>query len=705
MHASLEIASDESLLRILPGHEKWKEAPAEILAACARAKRDLPSHLVTTKLVSRQDVIKALLELKGAYFCAVEGEFVEGRISRTIPLESAIGAGLWPLAAIGQRLYVLSTEGVTPPRELRIDDTATFLVVSLGEVPNAKAKVRGCYAVLSRLDPARKSFPEFVRALGIQKERTGARHVEGESPTDRVKSGDDAVSEETLVQVRGAYSNLPVIDQRRIEELLDALVLGSARARASLPPTMLPLRIEQDALWVVSDQIPDPALLDMLVTKLSCARTRIFVATASAIAAAASVADSISAAPTAVGANDPDDAVPAIADHLLLEGVLRHCSDIHIERYEGRTEVRLRKDGNLFVYAESGVTRQNVQNVVTRLKVAAQLDIAETRRPQDGVIRKKFGERSIDYRVATQPTIWGENVVLRILEQSAPPKLDKLGFDEQQLAQLRRVLANPQGLLLVTGPTGSGKTTTLYAILQELKNPEVKILTAEDPVEYAIDGIQQSAVNEAIGDTFSRYIRAFLRQDPDIILVGEIRDEETAEAALRAALTGHLVLSTVHANDVFGVVRRIADLGIEPSLLAQTLEGIIGQRLARKVCNDCAEPHIPAPELLREFYPRGAPEGATFRKGRGCARCRQSGYAGRLALVEFWIPDEVARDVMDSNGHPAALRKAGADSGFSPLIVNAVRQAAAGITTLEELRSIVPYEYVARHIAGASVKP
>jgi type II secretory ATPase GspE/PulE/Tfp pilus assembly ATPase PilB-like protein len=666
MVSARDPSQEEVLLHILPERTTWSASPEAIRAEAAQTQIDLGAHIVSSRLASRQDVVKALLDMKGVYASSVEGEFVEARIARAVPLEAALSAGIWPLAVIGARIYVLASETEPAPAELRIEGDGTLQVVALGTVANVKARTRGCYAVLSRFDPARRSFPEFLKSLGLLKEKTGSRRHERGSMGEE-KGSDTGIAEDKLAQARGAYSDLPVIDQHR----------------NGIPPDLLPLRVERDVLWVVSDH------------------TRLLLSTSKAVAGAAAIFDGHPEGRTLRATGGSDSAVPAIADHLLLEGVLRHCSDIHIERYEDSVEVRLRKDGNLFRYPEGGVTTDNVQGVVTRLKVAARIDIAETRRPQDGVIRRKFGERSVDYRVATQPTIWGENIVLRILEQSAPPRLDGLGLEEEHLRQLRRVLADPQGLLLVTGPTGSGKTTTLYAMLQELKTPEIKILTAEDPVEYAIDGIQQSSVNDSIGDTFARYIRAFLRQDPDVILVGEIRDEETAEAALRAALTGHLVLSTVHANDVFGVVRRLADLGVEPSLLAQTLTGIIGQRLVRKVCGECSVPHIPSVDLVSEFCPHGIPAGANFRKGRGCAHCRQTGYAGRVAAMELWIPDDAARDLLDAGGHPAELRKAAAEAGFEPLVLNAFLRAVAGVTTLEEIRNVVPYASIARYLQGS----
>jgi type IV pilus assembly protein PilB len=314
------------------------------------------------------------------------------------------------------------------------------------------------------------------------------------------------------------------------------------------------------------------------------------------------------------------------------------------------------------------------------------------------VIRRRLGERKIDIRVAIQPTLWGENVVMRILDQGAGVHaLDELGFAPDVLGELRRLIHNPQGLILLAGPTGCGKTSTLYAVLRELMRDELKIVTAEDPIEYAIDGVQQSQVNDAIGDTFDRYLRAFLRQDPDVILVGEIRDAVTAESAVRAAQTGHLVLSTLHVNDAQGAVRRLIDLGIAPSLISQSLLCVVSQRLGRRVCPDCQQPMLPDPALVRELFPAGPPAGAQFARGAGCPRCRDTGYRGRIALVELWHPDREARGLIDRGATTEALIDQAIAAGMRSLVVDATEKAAAGLTTLDELHAVLAYDQIARH--------
>jgi type IV pilus assembly protein PilB len=324
---------------------------------------------------------------------------------------------------------------------------------------------------------------------------------------------------------------------------------------------------------------------------------------------------------------------------------------------------------------------------VSRLKVLAGLNIAERRRPQDGRIRFPLAGRAVDLRVSTLPTQAGESVVLRVLDQtSAPVALAGLGLPGGVESGVREVVHQPNGMLLVTGPTGSGKTTTLYGCLRLINSPELKVLTAEDPVEYEIEGIVQLAVNPAIGLTFASALRSFLRQDPDVLMVGEIRDPETAGIAIQAALTGHLVLSTLHTNDATGAVTRLVDMGVEPFLLAATLEAVLAQRLVRRICPACREEVAAPVSLLAELVPGfSAAVGRKVSQGRGCPACGWSGYKGRVGLFEWLRMTEPLRELILARASAADIQRAAAEQGMETMRAAGLRAILDGITTVEEV--------------------
>jgi type II secretory ATPase GspE/PulE/Tfp pilus assembly ATPase PilB-like protein len=694
---------EEALLRILPGHWLARPSIPALIEGARVAQLPLEQYLLEQGLVSRPALVSLLLELEGGNGRELEGECVQLRLPRSFPLVRALELKVLPLALLDNRLYCIAEPGVAEAERTSWARQQGAQLLILDRAEQLGPRTRRLYAELERLDPGTLTFPQYLRRLDLIDDAlaatlSGNGALTGWRPLLRAKE----ISESELYAAASAFLDVPLIGRERVLELADESVLRRVHRSFLETSGMLPLRAEGERLWVATTDMPELQALDALAHELGCTRLH-FLATPPSILGAVieelyGRGDPLHVSPRSPMGQTNPHGVPAIVDELLHEAVRRKCSDIHIERFERRVEVRLRKDGNLWTYKESRVTPDNVQSVVTKLKVDARLDITETRRPQDGVIRRRYEHGGVDFRVATQPTLWGENVVLRVLEQSTRvPRLEELGFEPGVLTRVRRLTHNPQGLVLVTGPTGSGKTTTLYGVLQELKQPDVKLLTAEDPIEYAIDGVQQSQVDEEIGNTFDRYVRAFMRQDPDIILVGEIRDRDTARSTLRAALTGHLILSTVHANDVFGVVRRIVDLGVEESLLSQTLLCVIGQRLARRVCLACAEPYTPAAELVAEFFPQGVPEGAKLRRGRGCEACEGTGYSGRTALMEFWEPDDHGRQALEQGADVSVLRRTALESGFRSLVHHATHLAVEGITTLEELRAVVPYEHIARY--------
>jgi type II secretory ATPase GspE/PulE/Tfp pilus assembly ATPase PilB-like protein len=372
-------------------------------------------------------------------------------------------------------------------------------------------------------------------------------------------------------------------------------------------------------------------------------------------------------------------------DLLLRQGVKSRASDVHIEPQADCTAVRVRVDGLLQDIVPPPKKMHSA--VVARIKILAQMNIAERRLPQDGRLRIKASGREIDVRVSTIPTIYGEKVVMRILDAAAVTHdLNRLGIEPTALLELKSMLARPHGIIVVTGPTGSGKSTTLYAALNYLKSPAVNITTVEDPVEYRLAGINQIQVKPEIGLDFARCLRAILRQDPDIILIGEIRDKETVEIAIKAALTGHLVLSTFHTNDAPSTISRLTYMGIERYLLSSTLNLIVAQRLVRRICDNCKEPVELTDEALRRMkVDRERTAGVVFYKGKGCPACGKTGYHGRLPIFEFLVIDEDIADRIISGQNETEIRNAARRRGGGDLLESGVRAVFQGQTTAEEV--------------------
>jgi len=377
--------------------------------------------------------------------------------------------------------------------------------------------------------------------------------------------------------------------------------------------------------------------------------------------------------------------VKKLLNLVLLTAIRDHASDVHFEPFEDEYKMRYRIDGVL--YEMMPPPRFLAVAIATRIKVMSELDIAERRLPQDGRISLTVAGNPIDLRVAVLPTMFGESVVLRVLDRgNVSLDLDKVGFREDELVVFRKLIKRPHGIIINTGPTGSGKTTTLYAALNELNDPAIKILTAEDPVEYDIDGIIQCQINQDIGMTFARCLRSFLRQDPDVVLVGEIRDLETAEIAIQASLTGHLVFSTLHTNDAPSAVARLLDLGVEPFLLTATFEAIVAQRLVRRVCKNCKEQFTPTEDMLMELQLRPEDvEGQTFYFGAGCDYCNQTGYRGRLGIYEIMLFTDEIRDLIMKSASTNILREAAVRDGMRTLREGGLLAIYDGITTIEEV--------------------
>ncbi len=385
------------------------------------------------------------------------------------------------------------------------------------------------------------------------------------------------------------------------------------------------------------------------------------------------------------GGDDSDAPVVRLVSLLVNDAVQARASDIHVEPMKERLRIRYRIDG---VCQEVESPPKRLQNsIVARLKLMAGMDLAEKRRPQDGRIPMRVQGRALDLRVSDIPTTDGESIVMRILDkESAKVSLAELGFHSSDLEHFRGIIRRPNGIFLVTGPTGSGKTTTLYSALNELNRPDTKIITAEDPIEYTFAGINQSQVQTAIGRTFPAILRAMLRQAPEIILVGEIRDEETAEIAIRAALTGHLVFSTLHTNDAPSAIPRLIDMGIPPYMVASSVQAIMAQRLVRTICPNCKQPHD-LPERLLEavgLTPEEV-EGITFYQGAGCNRCHGTGHYGRLGIFELMEMNPDLRNLTFSKAPTGEIREKARSYGMLTLREDGLRKAIQGITTIEEV--------------------
>ena len=387
--------------------------------------------------------------------------------------------------------------------------------------------------------------------------------------------------------------------------------------------------------------------------------------------------------------DDTSDApIIKLVNLMLSQAVKARASDIHIEPYQNRIKVRYRVDGIL--YDMLSPPKHVQSTLISRIKIMARLNIAEKRLPQDGRIEIKIGDKNVDIRVSTIPTAFGERIVLRLLDKTnVLLKVSDLGMSDQGLKVFNRLIKSAHGIILVTGPTGSGKTTTLYAALSSINNPDINIITIEDPIEYQIEGIGQIQVNPKIDITFANGLRSIVRQDPDVILVGEIRDLETAEIAIQAALTGHLVFSTLHTNDSASAVTRLIDMGIEPFLVTSSVIAILAQRLVRNVCNECKEEYVPDQESLENIgITPEMSSGKKIYRAKGCQSCLNTGYKGRTGIFELMILDDAIKSLILKTSDSNAIKKKAVNQGMKTLRQDGAMKVLNGITTVEEILRI-----------------
>ncbi len=392
-----------------------------------------------------------------------------------------------------------------------------------------------------------------------------------------------------------------------------------------------------------------------------------------------------------------------LVNEILLEAIEVRASDVHIESQPSGLVVRYRIDGILQLQPVPPEIHRFEAAIVSRLKIMARMNIAEKRLPQDGRIKLKVRGREVDVRVSVIPMIHGEGIVLRILDKGAMVfELKALGMDESTYKIYRQLIDLPHGIMLVTGPTGSGKSTTLYSSLLEINRPDIKIITTEDPVEYQLEGINQIQIHSKIGLTFAHSLRSILRHDPDVVLIGEIRDLETAENAIQASLTGHLVFSTLHTNDAAGAYTRLVDMGVEPFLVSSTVEAVMAQRLVRRVCRACREPYQPDPDELPPDFPLDALGDRPLYRPVGCRECRQSGYAGRLGIYELMITSEEVRRLAHDNASTWDIKKAAVQSGMVTLRMDGWKKAIAGQTSLDEIMRVTKGDREVVMVPGAT---
>ncbi|MFP2958955.1 type II secretion system ATPase GspE [Myxococcus sp. 1LA] len=525
--------------------------------------------------------------------------------------------------------------------------------------------------------------------------------------------GMKAVSEEDVAKALGHQLDLPYLARIFAEEV-DAELVKRIPINFAKQARILPLSLEGDTVAVAVADPLDTAALDHVRVLLGQSISQRIALGSTITDAINSVYDrSVNETEQLVDEMetqdldaiaheldepkdllDEDDEAPVIrlVNSVLFRAAKERASDIHIEPMERELLVRFRVDGVLQEVIKPPKRYQNA--IVSRVKVMGQLNIAEKRLPQDGRIRIKLAGRDIDIRLSTIPTSFGERIVMRLLDKTATLlDLAEIGMSQKTLESMEAVIKRSHGIILVTGPTGSGKTTTLYGALSKINTPDLNILTVEDPVEYQLKGIGQMAISPKIGLTFAQGLRSFLRQDPDVIMVGEIRDKETAEIAIQASLTGHLVLSTVHTNDAAGAVTRLVDMGVEPFLVASSLTGILAQRLVRRVCPDCRVPFEPTDAELKEL----GHSVASFKqrygvdriyKASGCPSCNRNGYRGRTGIYEFLPVDDDVRQLVLKNVDASTIKRSATSKGMTTLLDDGARKIALGETTIAEVLSI-----------------
>jgi type IV pilus assembly protein PilB len=659
-----------SELRLVPDEERELRETAHVFETVLQTNADdVPALEALREVYTRLGEVERLVEIVDRIAAIATGERRPEPLRFSAPpAEPPAGPGL------GRRSWL-------PPRERTIRPGRA----RLGDLLVAEAIITP------------QQLHDAVREQRRSRERLGA-----------VLARRGLVTEERLVELLSKEHGLPsvVLDNRQIEPHVLALVPGPLARKYEV----LPLALNNGSLTLAMVDPTNVVAMDAIAARTGLQVLPVVAVAASVRAAiercyaaqSASMAEVLAQlATTQVEVVEQDETavvnvielkesadeapVVRLVNMILADGIRKGASDLHWEPYERTFRVRFRLDGVL--HDVLAPPKRHEAAIISRLKIMANLDIAERRIPQDGRIKIRYGNREVDLRVSIVPTIFGEKAVLRVLDREALQlDLSQLGFDPWSLEQFNAVIRQPYGLVLITGPTGSGKTTTLYSAINAINSPDHNILTAEDPVEYNLYGVNQVQINDGIGRTFAHVLRSFLRQDPDVILVGETRDLETAQIAVRAALTGHLVFTTLHTNDCPSTVARLVDMGVPPFLLSSSLLLVVAQRLGRRLCRQCREPYEAREDDLVPYgyVPTGRGR-CTLYRPRGCPACNNTGLKGRVAFYEVMPMTEGVRDLVLHNGSTGALREAALQAGMRSLRQAGLAKVLEGVTTVEEV--------------------
>jgi type IV pilus assembly protein PilB len=701
------------------GDEKLGIQPKELLG----------KTLVKMGKLKPMQLVRTLCEQKGTVdFIAVGDYLVEPRVVLWIPEEMAEEYSVLPLVSLGEDMLMVAT--ARPLTEEEKADITSVLDGTRLETLQVKdddivESIKSCYKMFLTRGLSGARIGEILVRDGFvaQNDLQEALHISKKSQrmVGKVLIELGKVNENDFFKVLSLQRRIPLVSSNDIISMLDRTLAKKINKTFCMHNFIVPYLLEGETLYLVT---AEPSIDPIELKKaLKCKQVHINLATYSDITRIFKllfVEEELKGLKEVKGKEvkleeveivDDEELVDVsktnideltkkyqnITNSILLQAIQKGASDIHIENYEKRVVLRFRIDGTLYDIEDIKIGKEDAMGVINVVKINANLNIAERRLPQGGRFRRKAGkEKTFDFRVQSQPTLHGENLVLRILKQSGElMELEDLGFLPDLRARYEQLISNPSGLVLFTGPTGCGKTTTLYSTLGLLrKDMTKKIVTIEDPIEYSIDRVQQSQAKEEIGFSFPQAIRSFLRQDPDVMLVGEIRDRDTALETLRASQTGHLVFSTIHVNSAVETIQRLLDFDLVPGTVAAELLAIVAQRLAKKNCDFCKVKYRPAKELIDSFYPNGVPSSIDFYRGEGCERCDFMGHKGRVAVLEFWFVDvESKRLIIEGAGHSELYRHA-LSRGLLPMIKDALVKVESGLISLDELPNIIPFSQI-----------